>query len=129
MQYFYINKNATLPSLRLELINDGKYDYLKSSYFYNAIQNADVTFSMWDEDGVLKISDSPCNIILSENKTCINNYIIEYKWKERDTKKSGQFKGKIKIAFKNDIYEDGVIYEKGDLISPIYEDLIIFIKD
>lgn len=129
MQYFYINKNATLPSLRLELINDGKYDYLKSSYFYNAIQNADITFSMWDEDGILKISNSPCNIILSEDKTCINNYIIEYKWKERDTKKSGQFKGKIKISFKNDIYEDGVIYEKGDLISPIYEDLIIFIKD
>jgi hypothetical protein len=129
MQCFYIHKNATLPTLRLELILDGKYDFFKSYHFNNAIQNADVTFSMWDEHDVLKIADAPCDIILSKDDTCVDRYIIEYKWRERDTRKIGHFKGKIKINFKSDLYESGVTYDGGTFIGPIYEDLDIFIKD
>ena len=129
MQCFYIHKNATLPTLRLELILDGKYDFFKSYHFNNAIQNADVTFSMWDEHDVLKIADAPCNIILSKDDICVDRYIIEYKWRERDTRKIGHFKGKIKINFKSDLYESGVTYDGGTFIGPIYEDLDIFIKD
>ena len=77
MQSFYIHKNATLPSLRLELVNDGNYDFLKSQQFNNGVQNADVTFSMWDEHDVLKISEAPCNLILSNNGGCEEKYIIE----------------------------------------------------
>lgn len=129
MQSFYINKNATLPSLRLELVNDGNYDFLKSQQFNNGVQNADVTFSMWDEHDVLKISEAPCNLILSNNGGCEEKYIIEYNWKDRDTKKTGHFKGKIKINFKGDIYESGITYDKGIFIGPLHEDLDIFIKD
>ena len=49
-QYFYINKDSVLPRLRVELAYDGKYEFMKTSHFYAAIQNADVTFSMWDRD-------------------------------------------------------------------------------
>lgn len=129
MQCFYINKNATLPTLRMELINDGRYDFLKSSHFYNVIQNADAYFSMRDEHDVLKISNQPCSILLIDEDTCDERYIIEYRWRERDTQKSGHFKGKIKIEFKDDIYESGVTYNAGTFIGPLYEDLDIFIKD
>lgn len=126
---FFICKGATLPTLRLELIWDGRYDFWKMSHFNNAIQNADVTFSMWDEHDVLKISNAPCNIVLVDKDTCDERYIIEYRWKPRDTRKSGHFKGKIKIDFMGDVYESGVTYEDGVLIGPIYEELDIFVKD
>ena len=40
----------------------------------------------------------------------------------------GQFKGRFTITFKDDLYEFNHIYDGGDLIMPIYEDLTIFIK-
>lgn len=129
MQCFYIHKNAVIPTLRLELINDGRYDFIKSSHFYNAIQNADVYFSMKDSHGVLKISESPCNLVLTDEGTCDERYIIEYRWKERDTRKNGHYKGEVKIVFKDDLYESGVTYDSGVFIGPLYEELDIFVKD
>ena len=128
MQYFYINQNSTLPTLRVELVNDGRFDFLKAGKFYEAIQNAEVTFSMEDENGVLKISDEPCNIVLVTEKSCEDRYIIEYKWRARDTKKKGKFNARFKIVFGSDLYQDGVTYPEGTLIMPIYEDLCVFIK-
>ena len=55
MQLFYLNQHSTLPTLRVELILDGRFEFFKARTFNNAIQNADVTFSMTDEDGILKI--------------------------------------------------------------------------
>lgn len=126
--YFYINCGATLPTLRMELVHDGRFEFLKEGKFGNAIQNADITFSMEDENGVLKISDAPCGIVLSTEGSCEDRYIIEYKWKPRDTKTKGIFKGQFKIDFKGDIYEEGVTYPEGLLIMPIYEDIYVHIK-
>ena len=129
MQYFYINKDSELPYLRLELIHDGKYDFMKNNKFNMSIQNADVTFSMWDENDNLKISDAPCDLVLSEEGGCEDRYIIQYRWKKRDTQEKGQFRGQFKIAFNGgDIYQEGNIFPTGDLIMPIYEDLVIMIK-
>ena len=126
---FFIRQNATLPALRMELILDGKYDFMKSSHFNNAIQNADVTFSMVDEHDVLKISNAKCNLVLVDQNTCDEKYIIEYRWKSRDTRKAGHYKGTIKIDFMGDLYEDGEEYVDGTLLTPIYENLDIFIKE
>lgn len=128
MQNFFINRDSTLPTLRMELINDGRYDFMKSEFFYNAIQNADVYFSMLDEKNVLRISNAQCGIVLVDEGTCDERYIIEYKWQPRDTKTPGHYKGKIKIVFKDDLYESGITYNGGVLISPIQEDLDIFIR-
>ena len=127
MQYFYINQNSNFPFLRMELVNDAKYEFIKSGKFFNAIQNADVTFSMWDENDVLKISNEPCNIVLEE-AGCEQRYVIEYRWKLRDTKKKGQFRGQFKIDFKPDLYQEGVDYPAGVMIMPIYEDITVMIK-
>ena len=127
-QEFRINKNSTLPTLRMELIDDDTYNFLKSYEFNNAIQNADVTFTMVDENGNLKISKQPSIINKVENGTCVDKFIIEYKWKERDVNTSGKFKGWFDIKFNDDIYEEGVIYPKGVLRMPIHEELHIYVQ-
>lgn len=128
-QEFYILHNATLPYLRMELINDGRYDFLKSDKIGKALQDSKVTFSMKNIDtDILKISNAKCNIVLAEETGCEEKYVIEYRWKERDTKEKGVFQGWFTIDFKGNIVEDGVSYPEGKLIMPISEDLIIYIK-
>ena len=142
-QYFYINSNSINPTLRVELANDAKYDWFKSTSFNEAIQNASITFTMWDENDILKISKAPCNLILSNDSGCETRYIIEYPWKERDTMKKGIFTGRFEIFFGNDlrkpsteteVYANGSTsvkntdYPVGTFVVPIYEDLKIEIK-
>lgn len=127
-QIFRINKGSVLPTLRMELINDAKYEFIKKSKFNNAIQNADVTFSMKNEKNVLKISKAPVNIVYPQNDSCGAAYILEYKWKERDTKEEGKYEGWFEITFNDDIYEEGVQYPNGKLIMPITEKLLIYIQ-
>lgn len=124
-QYFEIKKNSTLPSLRVKLIDDGTYDFCRRDIYNNAIQNADITFSMKDENGVLKISKAKASIVKCCDCNCTESYSIEYKWNKRDTKKSGVFDAFFEINFKNDLYEEGVSYPEGNLIMPIHEQLKI----
>ena len=128
MQYFYINQNSELPYLRMELIHDGKYDFMKNNRFNMSVQNASITFTMTDENGNLRISEAPCDLILSEEGGCEDRYIIQYRWKKRDTRDKGQFRGQFKISFNGGVYHDGETFPEGDLLIPIYEDLIIMIK-
>lgn len=138
MQYFYINQGSVNNPLRVELVDDARYEYMKNETFSNAIQNADITFSMTNEDGILKISKAPCSLVLTDIGTCDERYIIEYQWKERDTKNKGVFTGKFEIKFNtmededgnvtNDLKEEGTSFPVGNLIVPIYEDLAIMIK-
>ena len=127
-QIFRINKNSTLPSLRMEIVDDGRYSFLKNYKFNNAIQNATVKFSMKNENDILKISNSEANVYLSTDCDCGEKYIIEYKWKKRDTKEPGKYIGWFDISFNDDIYEEGVTYENGNLIMPIHEELCIYIQ-
>lgn len=124
-QIFKIRQNSELPTLRMSLINDGKFDFMDN--FNNAIQNADVTFSMRDERGVLKISKAKANIVLSEDCECNDNYIIEYKWTKKDTKYKGIYTAWFEITFGDDIYKNGVDFPSGTLIMPITEELQIHI--
>ena len=125
-QEFFINKGAILPTLRMEVINDGRYSFWK---FHEAIQNAVVTFSMKNVDtDILKISKAPCEIVLAEDGGCEEKYIIQYKWKKRDTNEVGKFKGWFNIDFLDDISQYGVEYPSGLLVAPISEDLYIYIK-
>jgi hypothetical protein len=126
-QYFEIRKGSELPVLSMGLSNDGKYDFIKTEMFNNAIQNADVTFSMQDENGNLKISKAKADVVKSINEGCNETYLIEYKWKQRDTKESGIFDAHFEINFKGDLYQDGVIYPEGKLIMPIHEKLKVHI--
>ena len=128
-QEFYINSGSILPVLRLELINDGRYDYMKSDVIGKALQDAKVTFTMKNVDTeILKISNAKCNIVLAEDTGCEEKYVIEYRWKERDTKEKGIYQGWFTIDFNGNISEEGVSFPEGRMITPISEDLIIYIK-
>jgi hypothetical protein len=123
VQEFYIKTNATLPYLRMELINDGRCDYDK---FYEAIQDADITFSMKDsETGLLKVSNAPVTPVLAQETGCEEKYILEYRWDKKDTRKPGIYEGWFVIKFR------GVVSDEigaGDLIVPIQEKLMIYVN-
>ena len=125
---FKINKGATMPYLRMELVNDGRSDYHKA---YLALQAAEgVTFSMWDkETGIYKIANAPADIVYDEYSGCEERYIIQYRWKKRDTDESGRYVGQFKIRFSDNIVMEGVTFPSGDLIMPIEETLYIDIAD
>lgn len=127
MQQFFINQNSILPILRLELIYDGRNSYEK---FWDAIQNSTITFTMTNVDTkVIKIANAPCYIKLREKDGCVDQYVICYDWKKRDTKERGVYEGVFTINFTNDLTSDNDIsYPKGDLIMPIREKLFIIVQ-
>ena len=128
MQEFFIMKGSVNPVLEMELINDGRYDFQKS-LLNDALQDSVVTFNMKSEEtGILKISQANANIVLANEDSCQERYILQYKWKERDVKQEGVFYGWFEIKFNGNLTSDGIDYPKGNLIVPIEEDLRIIIK-
>lgn len=124
MEYFYIRQNSTLPTLRMELIEDGRHDFRK---FYESVQNCTITFTMVNVDTkITKIAKAPCYIKLKEDDGCVDKYVICYDWKPRDTKEAGTFKGTFELTF-GEIKSDETEYPTGNLNIPIREDLTIVI--
>lgn len=122
---FFINKGATLPTLRMEAINDGRHDFSKLNI---ALQAADVYFNMTNiENGIRKIANQKANVIMKEDDGCEDKYIIEYHWKERDTKTPGLYKGEFRIVFNDTVEVDGKTLPIGELIVPISQELHIHI--
>lgn len=127
MQEFHIKKNSLNPVLEMELIKDGRYDFIKS-LMNNALQDSVVTFSMKDaETGLLKVSKGKVNILLTDEDSCEEHYILQYKWNKKDVNRQGVFEGWFEIKFNGDIVEDGVDYPEGNLIIPVQEKLMIYI--
>ena len=125
MQEWYQNKNSLLPTLRIELIDDGRHTYNK---FFELIQNSTITFTMVNrETGVTKIAKAPAYIKARENGGCVEQYVICYDWKKRDVNEEGSYIGKFDIEF-GEVKNDEYTYPKGNLIVPIREDLVVTIK-
>lgn len=117
---FFINKGATLPILKLELIQDGRNDFRD---FHEMIQNANIYFTMADvETGVKKIGKKPAICMLKESgaEDCGEEYYIAYQFTEKETKRAGTFRGQFIIEFL-----DG----SGTLIVPIREELFIHVLE
>ena len=127
-QYFFINKGAVLPKLRMALMQDGKNDFHK---FYIALQAAhSVTFTMTNlETGIKKIAKAPAEVVYDEDSGCEERYLLQYTWKKRDTNESGTFVGHFHINFSDEVVAEGMTFPKGELIVPIQEDLLINISD
>lgn len=116
---FNINQHASLPVLKMELIQDGRNDFHK---FYDQIQNADLTFSMVDiSTGVRRIGKKTAHTSLVTPPDCENDrYYLIYQFTQEDTARAGRFAGLFEIDFL-----DG----SGILIVPIRETLFINILD
>lgn len=129
MQEFSVRAGATLPVLRMELIEDGRYDFHKAK-INNALQDSDVVFSMKDiETGILKVSKAKAVIKNADTEGCEDKYVVEYDWQTRDTAKPGIYEGWFDINFKGDVVEAGVDYPSaGKLRVPVTEDLLIYVR-
>ena len=117
---FNIIKNSTLNKLKLELINDGRNDFMK---FHEKIQNAVIRFSMTDiVTGVKKIGKKITGIelVLPQSDCVGEEYYLVYQFTEKETSISGRYLGEFSIEFL-----DG----SGTLIVPIAENLYINILD
>jgi hypothetical protein len=116
---FFINKGASLPILKLELIQDGRNDFHK---FFEMIQNADIFFSMTDVvTGIKKIGKKKTGVALVDPVSCIGEeYYITYQFSEKDTEKPGRYVAQFTIEFL-----DG----SGTLLVPIREQLFINVLD
>lgn len=128
-QEFFIRQLANFPVLRMELIEDGRYDFHKAK-INNALQDSDVVFSMKDiETGILKVSKAKAVIKNADTEGCEDKYVVEYDWQTRDTAKPGIYEGWFDIDFKGDVVEAGVDYPSaGKLRVPVTEDLLIYVR-
>lgn len=116
---FSINKNSTLPVLKLELIQDGRNDFQK---FHEKVQNANIYFTMTDViTGVKRIAKKLTGIEQVEPVNCVGDeFYITYQFTERDTAVAGRYIGQFDIEFL-----DG----SGTLLVPIREELFINILE
>ena len=128
MQEFHIRRGSTLPVLRMELFMDGRYDF-KRDMINDAIQDSVLTFTMKDtETGIFKIINADADILAENSQGCEERFILQYTWKDRDTKKPGIFEGTFEIRFNGNISDGyGNDYPEGNLIVPIQEKLLIYI--
>jgi len=126
---FFVRQGANYPALRMELIEDGRYDFHKAK-INNALQDSDVVFSMKDiETGILKVSKAKAVIKNADTEGCEDKYVVEYDWQTRDTAKPGIYEGWFDIDFKGDVVEAGVDYPSaGKLRIPVTEDLLIYVR-
>ena len=117
---FFINKNATLPTLKLELIQDGRNDFQR---FYELIQNANIYFTMTDVvTGVKKIAKKKTGtqLVLPQSDCVGDEYYLVYKFNSKETSVAGRYAAQFTIEFL-----DG----SGTLIVPIREELFVNILD
>lgn len=128
MQEFFLIKGSTNPLLEMELIDDGRYNFQKSLLNY-ALQDSVITFTMIDiETNLPKINKAKANIVCIDNDACDEQYILQYKWTNKDVNREGIFKGFFEIKFNGNIKSNDMIFPEGNLIVPIENELRIIIK-
>ena len=116
---FYINKNSTLPKLKLELINDGRNDFQN---FHEKVQNAVIYFTMTDIiTGVKRIAKKVAGIEQVVPENCVGEeFYLVYQFTTRDSSVAGRYTAQFEIDFL-----DGT----GTLIVPIRDELFVNILD
>jgi len=116
---FNINKNATLPTLKLELINDGRNDFHK---FHDKIQNANIYFTMTElTTGTKIIAKKVTYPIQKMPESCVGEeFFVGYQFTSKETSVAGTYIGIFEIEF---------LDNSGTLIVPIQEPLYINVLD
>jgi hypothetical protein len=117
---FFINKNSSLPVLKLELIRDGRNDFQK---FFDLIQNANIYFTMTDVvTGIKRIAKRTADtqLVLPQSDCTGEEYYITYQFSQKETSVAGRYVGQFEVVFL-----DGT----GTLIVPIRESLMINVLD
>jgi len=87
---FVIKRNDTLPSLSIKVLARGEFNQVIP---FDLSQVTGCTFSMSDNFGNLKISDSPAQITSASGGT------IQYDWNAQDTDTEGEYRGEFELLF------------------------------
>jgi hypothetical protein len=115
---FFIKKGATLPLLKLNIVDNGRNDY---NSFLNTIELSSLFFSMTNVDtGIPKIVNKPAGVGIYNSPIIsgVSQYYIYYQFQNTDTSKEGRFSGEF-ILKNND----------GILVVPLGEQLFINVTD
>ena len=104
---FKIKQNSELPILELKPFRGKNYNEL-----LQVIENATVTFSMYDDKDCFRIKDKSAIINLDTKPNNLNNqtdtcreimdFSIQYHFTKKDTAKVGKYRGIFKIKFEQD---------------------------
>lgn len=85
---FFIRKGATLPLLKLNIVNNGRNDY---DNFLNTLELSSLFFSMTNVDtGIPKIVNKPAGI-----GGVSPNYFVYYQFQNSDTTREGRFEAEF----------------------------------
>ena len=98
---FFIKKNATLPVLKMKLVNDGRGSYKNLT---ELLEVATIYFTMVNtENGIPKITSAPAYIvpiILPEGSD--PEYYICYTFTTKNVNKVGRYQGEFLIKYGTD---------------------------
>ena len=114
---FFIKQNATLPVLKMQIVKDGRSDYV---VFMDQLEVSTIYFSMINTaNGIPKVVSAPANIV--EKTFAVPGTPVEYyvyfQFTSTMTNTPGRYVGQFLI--KND---------EGNLILPIREELYINVQ-
>lgn len=115
---FYINKNANLPLLKMQVVKDGRSEYQE---FMRLLETSSIFFTMINsENGIPKIVSKPAYIVELTNvdDNAQVEYYVYFRFTKKDTNKVGTYKGQFLIKS-----------TEGDLILPLREELNIYIQE
>jgi hypothetical protein len=122
---FYIKKNATLPLLKMQVVQDGRSEYQS---FMDSLANASIFFSMIDEaTGIPKIVSKPAYIVevVTNDPNALPEYYVYYRFTDRDTNKVGRYVGQFLIKYNSNLLGAPT----GNLILPLRDELYINVQD
>jgi hypothetical protein len=114
---FFIKQNATLPVLKMQIVKDGRSDYV---VFMDQLEVSTIYFSMINTaNGIPKVVSALANIVektFAEPGTPVEYYVY-FQFTSTMTNTPGRYVGQFLI--KND---------EGNLILPIREELYINVQ-
>jgi hypothetical protein len=114
---FFIKQNATLPVLKMQIVKDGRSDYV---VFMDQLEVSTIYFSMINTaNGIPKVVSAPANIVektFAELGTPVEYYVY-FQFTSTMTNTPGRYVGQFLI--KND---------EGNLILPLREELYINVQ-
>lgn len=122
---FFIKKNATLPLLKMQVVQDGRSDY---QGFMESLADATISFTMINEaTGIPKIVSKPAYIVelIGLDQNALPEYYVYYRFTKRDTNTVGRYVGQFLIKY-NQALLGG---PQGDLIVPLRDELFINIQE
>ncbi len=114
---FFIMQNATLPLLKMQIVKDGRSDYVT---FMNLLEVSNIFFSMVNTaTGIPKIVSAPASIVektFAEPGTP-TEYYVYFQFSSMQTDTPGRYVGQFLLKS-----------DEGNLILPIREQLYINIQ-